>query len=184
MFEADDIREWRGHNVVDDSGSKIGELEALYVDTRTDEYEFATVKVGLLSRARLVFVPTAGATVGPSYFKVRFPKKQVRDAPSDRHRRRAAGDRRAGGIPALRNAVRGGRIRTPARPAVISAQPGKDTTMALFLLIIIVAIALGILGVVIHGLFWLLIIGIVIFLANLVFGGVRLGKNRGSRVGR
>ena len=82
MFEADDIREWRGHNVVDDSGSKIGELEALYVDTRTDEYEFATVKVGLLSRQRLVFVPTAGATVGPSYFKVRFPKKQVRDAPS------------------------------------------------------------------------------------------------------
>jgi PRC-barrel domain len=82
VFEADDIREWRGHNVVDDSGTKIGELEALYVDTRTDDYEFATVKVGLLSRQRLVFVPTAGATVGPSYFKVRFPKKQVRDAPS------------------------------------------------------------------------------------------------------
>ena len=56
--------------------------------------------------------------------------------------------------------------------------------MALFLLIIIVAIALGILGVVLHGLFWLLIIGIVLFLANLEFGGVRLGKNRGSRVGR
>jgi predicted membrane protein len=56
--------------------------------------------------------------------------------------------------------------------------------MALFLLIIIVAIALGILGVVIHGLFWLLIIGIVIFLANLVFGGIRLGKNRGNRPGR
>jgi hypothetical protein len=82
VFEADDIREWRGHNVVDDSGSKIGELEALYVDTRTDEYEFVTVKVGLLSRQRLVFVPTAGATVGPNYLKVRFPKKQVRDAPS------------------------------------------------------------------------------------------------------
>ena len=82
MFKADDIREWRGQNVVDDSGSKIGELEALYVDTRTDEYEFATVKVGLLNRARLVFVPTAGATVGPNSFKVRFPKKLVRDAPS------------------------------------------------------------------------------------------------------
>jgi hypothetical protein len=82
VFEADDIREWRGHNVVDDSGSKIGELEALYVDTRTDDYEFATVKVGLLNRQRLVFVPTAGATVGPNYFKVRFPKKLVRDAPS------------------------------------------------------------------------------------------------------
>jgi hypothetical protein len=56
--------------------------------------------------------------------------------------------------------------------------------MALFLFIIIIAIALGILGVVLKGLFWLLIIGIVIFLANLVFGGIRLGKRRGSRVGR
>jgi hypothetical protein len=56
--------------------------------------------------------------------------------------------------------------------------------MALFLFIIIIAIALGILGVVLKGLFWLLIIGIVIFLANLVFGGIRLGKRRGSRLGR
>ena len=56
--------------------------------------------------------------------------------------------------------------------------------MALFLFIIIVAIALGILGVVLHGLFWLLIIGIVIFLLNLVFGGIRYGRNRGSRIGR
>ena len=55
--------------------------------------------------------------------------------------------------------------------------------MALFLLIIIIAIALGIVGVVIKGLIWLLIIGIVIFLANLVFGGIRLGKNR-NRPGR
>jgi predicted cobalt transporter CbtA len=53
--------------------------------------------------------------------------------------------------------------------------------MALFLFIIIVAIALGILGVVLKGLFWLLIIGIVLFLANLVFGGMRLGKRRGTR---
>lgn len=82
MFEADDIREWRGHNVVDNSGSKIGELEALYVDTRTDEYSFGTVKVGLLSRSRLVFVPLAGAKVGPGYLKVAFTKKLVRDAPS------------------------------------------------------------------------------------------------------
>ena len=82
VFEADDIREWRGHDVVDDSGSKIGQLEALYVDTRTDEYAFATVKVGLLSRQRLVFTPTAGATVGPNYLKVAFAKKLVRDAPS------------------------------------------------------------------------------------------------------
>lgn len=33
MFEADDIREYRGHKVVDADGDKIGELEAVYVDT-------------------------------------------------------------------------------------------------------------------------------------------------------
>lgn len=82
MFEAGDIREWRGHTVVDAKGSKIGELEALYVDTRTDQFAFATVKTGMVGRSRLVFVPLAGATVGPGYLKVSHPKKLVKDAPS------------------------------------------------------------------------------------------------------
>jgi hypothetical protein len=51
--------------------------------------------------------------------------------------------------------------------------------MVLFLFVIIIAIALGILGVVLKGLFWLLIIGIVIFLLNLVIGGIRMGRRRG-----
>jgi len=54
MFEAADIREWRGHDVVDDSGHKIGTLESVYVDTSTDEPSFATVTVGLPTRHRLV----------------------------------------------------------------------------------------------------------------------------------
>ncbi len=47
MFEAANIREWRGHDVVDAEGSKIGELEAVYVDTGTDLPSFGTVKVGM-----------------------------------------------------------------------------------------------------------------------------------------
>ena len=43
MFEANDIREWRGHDVVDAEGHKIGALEAVYVDTSTDQPAFATV---------------------------------------------------------------------------------------------------------------------------------------------
>jgi hypothetical protein len=82
VFEVEDIREWRGHDVVDAEGSKIGELEAIYVDTRTDEPSFATVKTGMLSRSRLVFVPLAGSTVGPGYLKVAYDKKQVKNAPS------------------------------------------------------------------------------------------------------
>jgi PRC-barrel domain len=82
VFEAADIREWRGHNVVDSDGAKIGELEALYVDTRTDQFSFATVKTGHLSHTRLVFVPLRGATVGPAYLKVVYDRKLVKDAPS------------------------------------------------------------------------------------------------------
>src|SRR5580704_17409593 len=82
MFEAADIREWRGHEVVDVQGHKIGELEAVYVDTGTDLPSFGTVKVGMPTRHGLVFVPLDGATVGPRYVKVCHDKKQVKDAPS------------------------------------------------------------------------------------------------------
>ena len=81
MFEADDIRQWRGHAVVDIEKNKIGELEAIYVDTKTDEPSFATVKIGRF-RSRLVFAPLAGAKVGPGYLKVAYPRSLVRDAPS------------------------------------------------------------------------------------------------------
>lgn len=82
MFEAGDIREWRGHDVVDIDGHKIGTLESIYVDTATDQPAFATITVGLPTRHRLVFVPLAGASVGPGYLKVTRLKNQVKGAPS------------------------------------------------------------------------------------------------------
>jgi hypothetical protein len=82
VFEAANIREWLGHNVVDAQGRKIGELEAVYVDTGTDLPSFGTVKVGLPTRYRLVFVPLDQATVGPGYLKVTYDRKLVKDAPS------------------------------------------------------------------------------------------------------
>jgi hypothetical protein len=50
--------------------------------------------------------------------------------------------------------------------------------LALFLLFIIVAIALGIIGVVVKGLFWLLIIGIVVVIIDLIVLGMRAGRRR------
>ncbi|KUJ70242.1 photosystem reaction center subunit H [Streptomyces albus subsp. albus] len=81
MFEPEDIREWRDHDVVDEGGSKIGSLESIYVDTATDQPAFATVTIGVPTRRRLVFVPLDGATVGPGYLRVRHPKTQVKNAP-------------------------------------------------------------------------------------------------------
>lgn len=82
MFEAGDIRDWRGHDVVDRDGRRIGVLESVYVDTATDEPSFATVTVGLPTRRRLVFVPLAGATVGPGRLTVVHDKDLVKQAPS------------------------------------------------------------------------------------------------------
>ncbi len=80
MFEADNIRDWRNHDVVDPDGSKIGQLEAIYVDTSTDMPAFASVKIGMVGRHRLTFVPLEGATVAPSHVRVAYSKKQVKDA--------------------------------------------------------------------------------------------------------
>jgi PRC-barrel domain len=82
MFPAENLRDWRGEKVIDPDGDKIGELEAVYVDTATDEPAFATVRVGIIGRHKLVFVPLAGATVTPAAVRVRFGRKLVGDAPS------------------------------------------------------------------------------------------------------
>ncbi|WUH99180.1 PRC-barrel domain-containing protein [Spirillospora sp. NBC_00431] len=96
MFEVEDIREWRGHDVIDESGGKVGELEAVYVDTGTDLPSFVTIKVGLPTRQRLVFAPLAGSTVGPGHLRVAYAKKQVRNAPSiDTDGELLAGDEQA-----------------------------------------------------------------------------------------
>ncbi len=82
MFEAENIRDWRDHDVVDTGGSKIGTMEAVYFDTATDQPTFATVKIGMVGRHRLVFVPLGGAVVAPRYIKVTYPKGQVKGAPA------------------------------------------------------------------------------------------------------
>jgi hypothetical protein len=50
--------------------------------------------------------------------------------------------------------------------------------MALFVLLLIVAIVLGIIGVVAKGLVYLLVIGVVVLVADLVLLGLRLGRRR------
>lgn len=82
MFPAENLRDWRGEKVIDPDDSKIGDLEAVYVDTATDQPSFVTVKIGFIGRQRLVFVPLTGATVTPNAVRVRFDKKLVHDAPS------------------------------------------------------------------------------------------------------
>jgi hypothetical protein len=52
--------------------------------------------------------------------------------------------------------------------------------IALFLLLVIVAIVLGLVGVVVKGLLFLLFIGIAVFFVALLFGALRM-RRRGGR---
>lgn len=56
--------------------------------------------------------------------------------------------------------------------------------MVLFLALVIIALALSLAGVLIKGVFYLLIIGIAVFALDLVLGGHWLGRRRASRVPR
>ncbi|WP_369180485.1 PRC-barrel domain-containing protein [Streptomyces mutabilis] len=82
MIRSADIREWRTHDVVDSGGHKVGTLEAVYVNTSTDEPTMVTVQVGLPTRRRLVFVPLNGAVVGPGYVKVDYDRTLVKKCPA------------------------------------------------------------------------------------------------------
>jgi len=53
--------------------------------------------------------------------------------------------------------------------------------MAFFLLLILVAVALGIVGAVVKGLLYLLIIGVVVFLCAFVFLAIRGRRRRPAR---
>jgi hypothetical protein len=131
-----------------------------------------------------VFVPLDQATVGPGYIRVGYGKKQVKDAPSiGTDGELPAGDEEAvfkhyglayepGG---------GGERRLARRWA-----PGwaEDQMIALFLLLVIVAIVLGIVGVVAKGLLYLLIIGIVVFFGALLLGALRIRRRPGRRSAR
>jgi len=63
-------------------------------------------------------------------------------------------------------------------PAAELLYRAENQMIAFFLLLIIVAIVLGIVGVVAKGLLFLLFIGIVVFLAALVLGAVRMRRPR------
>ena len=56
--------------------------------------------------------------------------------------------------------------------------------IALFLLLVIAAIALGIVGVVVKGLAYLLIIGIAVFVGALLLAALRMRRRPGRRPAR
>ena len=69
-----------GGHVVDPEGQKIGKVGQVFLDDRTGEPEWVTVKTGLFGGAES-FVPLADATLVGSDVEVPFDKDKVKDAP-------------------------------------------------------------------------------------------------------
>ena len=76
-----DIAAWRGRELIDQNGERIGRLEDVYYDVETEQPQFGTVKEGLINR-HLTFVPLTGATIGPDNLQLTATKDQIKRAPN------------------------------------------------------------------------------------------------------
>jgi hypothetical protein len=79
-----DLSAWRGRDLLDRDGGRIGRLEDVYVDIETDQPQFGTVKEGFIDK-HLTFVPLTSVTIGPEGLQVAVTKQQVKDAPNMEH---------------------------------------------------------------------------------------------------
>src|SRR4051794_34665462 len=74
------LAEWRGADVLDKEGDKLGKLDDVYYDAETDLPAFVTVKAGVFGK-HLKLVPLAGATAGRAHVRVIFTKDDLKSAP-------------------------------------------------------------------------------------------------------
>jgi sporulation protein YlmC with PRC-barrel domain len=81
MIPVENITDWRGQEVVDRKGEKLGKLEEVYFDGETDQPAFIAVKSGLVNKS-ITLVPLGGASVGREYVRVDQAKGDVKKAPS------------------------------------------------------------------------------------------------------
>ena len=77
-----DVLSWRGQNLIDSSGDKIGKIEEIYLDADSNVPEWALVTTGLFG-SKQSFVPIQDATAGDNGdgISVPFEKATVKDAP-------------------------------------------------------------------------------------------------------
>src|ERR687893_799545 len=76
-----EIYEWRGRNVVDRDGDKVGKLEEIYLDQHSGRPEWMLIHTGLFG-TKSTFAPLAGAQVDGDEVRIRYSKQEVKDAPS------------------------------------------------------------------------------------------------------
>jgi uncharacterized protein (TIGR02271 family) len=80
MPPMNEVLEWRGQTMLGAGGEKIGKIEEIYLDARTEQPEWALVQTGMFGSSSS-FVPIANATATDGDVEVPFGKAQVKDAP-------------------------------------------------------------------------------------------------------
>ena len=80
MPDLDTVRTWQGRTMVDRDGSRIGTIDAIYLDDQTSQPEWALVNTGLFG-TKASFVPLAQATQTDQDVRVPYDKQLVKDAP-------------------------------------------------------------------------------------------------------
>jgi uncharacterized protein (TIGR02271 family) len=81
MPNTTDVQHWEGQHLLGRDGSKIGKIDAIYLDDHSGEPEWALVNTGLFG-TRSSFVPIAHATSSGDGVTVPFDKDQVKGAPN------------------------------------------------------------------------------------------------------
>jgi uncharacterized protein (TIGR02271 family) len=81
MTTVTEVQEWRGRTVVDRDGDKIGKLDEIYLDSETNEPEWALVNTGLFG-TKSSFVPLRDAASAGDDVRVAYTKDEVKGAPS------------------------------------------------------------------------------------------------------
>lgn len=75
-----DASVWRGHDVIDPTGDKIGRIEDIYLDEETNVPAWLAVRTGVFGH-RVSFVPLAEAQPAGDDLAVPYTRDKVKDAP-------------------------------------------------------------------------------------------------------
>ena len=80
MADIETIGTWEGRTLFDRDGGRIGTIDAIYLDDRTGQPEWALVNTGLFG-TKSSFVPLAEAFQSDNDVLVLYDKQLVKDAP-------------------------------------------------------------------------------------------------------
>ncbi|MEA2291207.1 MAG: hypothetical protein QOF17_227 [Solirubrobacteraceae bacterium] len=80
MSTMENVLTWRGQALRGSDGEKLGTIEEIYLDSDTNEPEWALVATGLFGNKQS-FVPLHDASAADGGVTVPFGKEQVKDAP-------------------------------------------------------------------------------------------------------